>query len=847
MMSQDDRLLPLSAVERGLDRPLRDVAAAKPYGIVAEPTHLRDYLQVVLKRKWLILTLALVVTTLVAIQMYRMPSIYEAATTIQIDDQQSSILQTDKIVIDTGKGRDPAYWNTQLKLLVNPTLLRQVILTLDLQNNPSFWGSRNGSGILAALRRIFSRNNAPDAAAPAPSSPDGNAVVTPTPANGEAAPAPAPPNGSALPVLSDTQPTGVTATGSAAPTVVPETQVKEQQLTPEEVALLEPYEDALAANLKVEPVTGTNLVTIHFTHSSPEMAQKVSNALADVFVANNLARMTAGSNKSSDLLANQIAELQLKIQQEEEARLNYAQSHNLPLDDTPGAASGGGTNLSTARLSALSQQVLDAENTRKNLQALYEGASRAKDPYTIPEIQDDRRVQDLRKELESLKQKRAELLVTYTPEWPDVKKIDEQIKPVQQALAKAPAEVVSGMKAKYEEALGKENLLREAFNQQAGENAQQNQDMIQLNVIKQQLATDQQYYNTLLQRQRELQITSNDRPNNVSVATYSRVPRVPVGPQRMRNVLIALFLSLGAGIGLAFLLDYLDDTLKSVDDVDRYIHVPALALIPAMRTERSRLRGKTTATGPEENAPMALAVIGDVRSPIAEAYRHLRTSLLLSSAGQPPKTILVTSSQPSEGKTTTAANIATTLAQTGAEVLVVDCDLRRPRIHVHFGASNAQGVTNYLSGESNLDLLLQSFDKLPNLKVLASGPVPPNPAELLGSDEMRKLLAVLGERFTHIIIDSPPAISFTDASILSTMVDGVMLVVHGGRSSRAVVRRAKQQLVDVGANIFGIVLNNVKLESQDYYYYAGYYSSYYSDDGDDGPDDAVGASAGARG
>jgi succinoglycan biosynthesis transport protein ExoP len=427
-----------------------------------------------------------------------------------------------------------------------------------------------------------------------------------------------------------------------------------------------------------------------------------------------------------------------------------------------------------------------------------------------------------------------------------VKKIDEQIKPIKEALAKAPAEVVAAMKARYEDALSKESMLRQSFNQQAGENAQQNQAMIQMNVIKQQLATDQQYYNTLLQRQRELQITSNDRPNNVTVATYSRVPRAPVGPQRMRNVMIALLLSLGAGIGLAFLLDYLDDTVKSVEDVDRYIHVPALAMIPAMRTERSRLKGKVPGAPVEENAGTALAVISDVRSPIAEAYRHLRTSLLLSSAGQPPKTILVTSSQPSEGKTTTAANIATTLAQTGADVLVMDCDLRRPRIHVHFNVSNMQGVTNYLSGESDLDALLQPFEKLPNLKVLASGPVPPNPAELLGSDEMRKMLNVLGERFTHIIIDSPPAISFTDASILSTLVDGVMLVVQGGRSSRAVVRRAKQQLADVGANIFGIVLNNVKLEGQDYYYYAGYYSSYYADEGGDGgPEDT--ASAGARG
>ena len=179
------------------------------------------------------------------------------------------------------------------------------------------------------------------------------------------------------------------------------------------------------------------------------------------------------------------------------------------------------------------------------------------------------------------------------------------------------------------------------------------------------------------------------------------------------------------------------------------------------------------------------------------------------------------------------------LAQTGAEVLIIDCDLRRPRLHSQFEVENSKGLTTWLSGERNLDNLLQTCARTPNLKILTSGPVPPNPAELIGSEEMRKLLAQLSERFAHIIIDSPPAISFTDASILSTMVDGVMLVVHGGRSSRAVVRRAKQQLLDVGAHIFGVVLNNVKLESQDYYY-SGYYSNYYSTETDGGR----GASAG---
>jgi capsular exopolysaccharide synthesis family protein len=784
MMSQDNRLLPLPAGERALERPLSDVAQSKTYGASAiEPTNLREYLFVVLKRKWLILSLMLVVTSLVTIQMFRQPSIYEAQTEVQIDPKTKSVLETKDIQINVQS--DPTYWATQLKLLENPALVRQVVLTLDLQNNPAFFGGQSQTSLFDSLRRIFSRNKRP----------------TPPPAT----------SGGAIPVLS-------------------ESEMSEQQLTPEEFAKLEPYEDTIAANLTVEPETGTSLVLLKYKHPEPELAKKIANTLADVFVKNNLDRETKGSTNAADLLAKQIADLQLRIQREQEERLNYTRNHNLPTDinNSPDA------NLEAKRLATYSNQLLEAENLRKDAQAKYQAAASATDPNSIPEVRDDGRIQKLRETLDQLQQKRAELLVIYTPEWPDVKKVDEKIKPIQEALDKAPREIVASLKSKYEAAVAHENSLKESYSHQSGVTSAQSAAQIQLSVLMQNLETDKQTYNTLLQRERELQITKNDKPNNVRVTDYGKLPREPIGPPRLRNIAIAFLLSLLAGIGLAFLLDYLDDTLKTVEDVDRYIHLPALALIPATRnSDRIRLKGRGTHDGPESNA---LALIDDVRSPVAESYRHLRTSLLLSSAGQPPKSILVTSSQPSEGKTTTAVNTAVMLAQTGAEVIIIDCDLRRPRLHSHFGISNARGVTNYLSGESDINDLLQPYEKLPNLKLLPSGPVPPNPAELLGSDEMRKLLAHLGGRggFAHIVIDSPPAISFTDASILSTLVDGVMLVVHGGRSSRAVVRRAKQQLMDVGAHIFGIVLNNVKLESQDYYYYAGYYSSYYPDADEDG-------------
>ncbi|HET9526680.1 MAG TPA: polysaccharide biosynthesis tyrosine autokinase, partial [Pyrinomonadaceae bacterium] len=612
--------------------------------------------------------------------------------------------------------------------------------------------------------------------------------------------------------------------------VVDEARLREDPLTPEELAALEPYEDAIIAGEKVEGVVGTNLFVIKFRHTDPEMAQKVANTIAEVFRANNILRATENSTEAEDILTREIAEYQAKIRHDQEALFNFAREKGLPptTDMT--------LNIEAQRLAELSRQVLDAENLRKNAQAVYLSAKASKDPFAVPEVQKSERINSLQDRVSQLEEKKAALEVTYTREWPEVKKLEVTIGRLKDELQKAAADAIIGLQKNYEAAQAHENSVRERYNEQRGTTNQQTRDQIEMTEFMQRLETNKQYLNTLLQKQRELQIAQGDRGNEVSIENYSRVPRSPVGPPRLRNVMIAFVLSLVAGIGLAFLLDFLDDTVKSLDDVDRYIHLPALALIPSGRGG-VRLKGiPQPSTGPGEST--ALAMLDDVRSPIAESYRHLRTSLLLSSAGQPPKTILVTSSQPSEGKTTTAINTAFMLAQTGAEVLIIDCDLRRPRLHAQFEVANSKGLTTWLSGERDLDNLLQTCPKTPNLKILTSGPVPPNPAELLGSEEMRRLLGQLSERFAHIIIDSPPAISFTDASILSTMVDGVMLVVHGGRSSRAVVRRAKQQLLDVGAHIFGVVLNNVKLETQDYYY-SGYYSNYYSTETDGGRDESA--------
>jgi capsular exopolysaccharide synthesis family protein len=782
-MMQDERLVPAG---RSLDKSLAELTQAKPfgkydrYGSPPAETNVREYLFVILKRKWLILSLVLVVTSLVTIQAYRQPSVYEGGTTIRIESKPAPVLATGQVVINAPA--DPNFWGTQLRLLQNPSLARQVVLSLNLQKNPAFLGGQAQSSVFASLKRIFSRERTA-----------------------------APP-----------------AQNAAADQTITAEEMQERQLTPEELAGLEPYEDAIMGGETVEPVIGTSLVTIKYQHTDPAMAQRIANTLADVFVQNNRERQESGTGKAEVSLAKEIAKYQDKVKKEQDARFAFAKEHDLPLGPESGP------NIEVVRDNTYSNQLLQAENERRTQLANYEVAKNAPDPFANPEVQKDERIIGLRKKLSDLKDKESGLLQKYTEQWPDVIQIRAQIKQVEGELTKAPVEVLASMKARSDAASAHEKSLEKAYSQQHGKTTSQTRNVIELAIRTQELTTDQQYLNTLMQKRREVAATGSDRGTDVRVETSSRMPREPVGPQRMRNIVIAFVLALVAGIGLAFLLDYLDDTVKSLDDIDRYIHLPALALIPSVRSEK-RLRG---GEAPKPSDTTALAMVTDVRSPIAESYRHLRTSLLLSSAGTPPKTILVTSSQPSEGKTTTAINTAFMLAQTGADVLIIDCDLRRPRLHSHFNLPNARGLTNCLSGESDVEELLQTYDKLPKLKLLTSGPIPPNPAELLGSEEMRKLLLSLSEKFTHIIVDSPPAISFTDASILSTFVDGVILVVHSGRSSRAVVRRAKQQLQDVGAHIFGVVLNNVKVEAHDSYYYAGYYSGYYKADEYDEDSDA---------
>jgi capsular exopolysaccharide synthesis family protein len=569
------------------------------------------------------------------------------------------------------------------------------------------------------------------------------------------------------------------------------------------------------------------------------VAAKVVNAVVDTFVLMNLEKKNETSDTTSLYLTKRIAELQQEIRTGEERLVNYGKNNQiLSLTDSQ--------NVVVERLAGLNRQLLEAENERKAAEAALRAAQSPGAAESLVEV--DTKNRDIESKLAELRQKRAELLVENTEEWPAVKEIQEQIsvleKQIKETRSRASSNLLSVLETRFRQAKAKEDALRDDFNKQKGETLTQNEAAIQYKIIQQEIETNKQLLNGLLQRSKENDVVAAGTPNNIFVVDHALAPDFPIGPARMRAVMLAFFTSLGFGVGLALFLEYLDDTLRTTDDVERMLRLPALAVIPAASgASRRKLLPAVSAlqarNGNGSGSPNTELLFNlDSRSPMAEAYRQLRTSVLLSTAGRAPKTLLVTSSLPGEGKTTTAVNTAFTLAQTGASVVIIDADMRRPRLHGIYEVPNREGLSTILSSEMNEAEMLSTVEQhaQSGVYVLTSGPIPPNPAELIGSEQMRRLLNLLESTFTHIIVDSPPISSFTDGVLISAMVDGVLLVVHGGKSSRHVVRRSKQLLIDVGAKIFGVVLNNVSLRGNDYYYYHRYYqSSYYTseEDGDE--------------
>ncbi len=737
--------------------------------------NIREYLRVIRKNKWLILTLVVVTTTLVAIAGFRVQDVYVATAMMQVGDEAPDLIPGSQpvYVYDIGGKR----FNTQLKLLTSPDLVRRAVVETDLEHNPGFF-SKKPQTLSQAFGSLFS-------------------IASPS-----------------APVV-------------AAPATLSAPVDPKAPIDPETSQRLSPYVGGVIGGLKVSEVEDTQLVQISFTHHDPELAAKVANALAEGFIREDLNQRVGSKASASDFLQERIAELQAEIRAGEERLLNYAKSNEiLSLEDEA-------QNTVVARLTELNKELLGAEAELRDLESQQQqlaAASKAEDILRIPSAQKDPGAVELSKRRSELLQKKSELSQRYTDEYPAMRQLNEQIVQVEAELQQARSRILANAEGEYQAAVAKVKRLRQEFEASRAATMQQNEAAVSYKMIQQTVETNKKLLEGILQRSKEVDLGAAAVRSPVLLKNRADVPGGPAGPDRRRWILMAFAASLFAGVALAFGREYFDQTIRSIEDVDRVVRLPSLGVIPALQSgsgRRSRRRQLPASSG-ANGVSNALITALEAKSSAAEAYRQLRTSVLLSSAGHPSKLVMVTSSQPREGKTTTAVNTAISLAQTGASTLIIDCDMRKPRVHQLLNVSNHIGISLYLSGQNeDLSVLIQEH-QIPNLSIMPCGPVPPNPAELLGSDQMRRLLTELSSRYDHIVVDTPPVVSFADPVILSTMVDGVILVVRGGFSSRGIVQRSRQILGDVGAKIYGVVLNDADMKSSDsYYYYSSYYNSYY--------------------
>ena len=753
---------------------------------------IRDLWRKVLKHKLMIALITLIVTAIVTVEVFRDKSIYSATATVEIEKENRTLFRSGDVEIET-EDSDYSYQTTKamkskIRLLQTRPLLEDVAVTLRLDQNPEFMAVTERKGVLDAIKSV------------------GDSIST----------------------------RGKKKTTPAA-AEIPDVQLGENLIRPTaESTRLAPAVDVLQNGLSATPVEDTRMLAISFKHSNPELAATVANTIAKVFIERSYRGKTNKFEEANTWLGTKTRELKAKVEQAEQALSAYTNQRDIFSD--------GKGSLVNEKLSALHGQVMQAETKRILSQSLYEEVKKG-NLDKLPEAFADPQTIALQTKLGELNTQMAQIRVKLAPEHPRVVELSKQIATIQKQVEDSSQRLAERLKADYERTAREEQTLRTALTQAKTEASHQNQDNFQFSILQQEVETSKKLYTDFLQKtnQANLQTASQQTKGKmIELIEPALVPASPVGPDRLRTIMIGLLLSLAAGIALALFLEFLNNTIKSVEDVTEYMGLPTLAIVPALG---KKSQPQMQPVGPTSLTPGALTtangklttqfgnlIVNNNRSAFAEAYRAIRNSILLASAGTPPRTILFTSSQPGEGKTTTAINTAIALSQLKVRTLLIDADMRRPTLHKVFGVSNTQGLSTYLSGNVEVGGLIQKLP-IPNLYLLPCGMIPPDPAELVSSAKMKELLEILAPEFQHIIIDSPPLINVSEPIVLATLVDGVIFVIKGADTKRSIVRRAKQELRNVRARIIGIVINNLDLKTEGYddYYYQRYHSEYKQD------------------
>jgi succinoglycan biosynthesis transport protein ExoP len=713
-------------------------SSVSPWEHVPRETHLLDYVIVLRKHQWLILTFLLTVVTVVTMASFKMKPVYVAAARVEVDRESQNTLPFQGVGAYDEYLDMENYIETQAQILRSETLAFQTIKSLDLGRHPEFGGSPN------ALK----------------------------PASGSG-----------------------------------------PQQRP---AIL----GAFLGRLSVKRVPNSRLLEVTFEAENPQLAAAVVNAHLQNFIEQNFRSRYDAISQASTWLSSELEELRIKMEKSEDARIAYERENQIWTIDEK-------QSITTQRLGDVSKSLTESETELLQKQANYQMAQ-SSNLDSVPAVRDNVVIQDLTKRKIELDAQYADAVNQFGPNYPRVLRLQAQKKEAEVALARERQGILGRMEADYRNAQARAQLFEEALNKQKAESAGMAEKLVQYNILKHDAESNKQLYDSLLQKLKEAGIAAGLRSSNVRIVDPALSPSSPARPQKARNVLLAVLVGLVGGVGLAFFREYLDNTIKSPGDIEMLTGLPSLAVVPAFGSLNGHGRmAALAAAGPNGPGDTRVELIAhsQPKSQISEAFRALRTSLLLSQAEHPPQVILVTSALPREGKTTAAVNLAVTLAQLGDRTLLLDSDLRKPGIRraLSLDIGREYGLSSYLAGVASLDEVIVPHPFISNLAVVPTGPVPPSPADLLSSHRMREAIAELREQFKFVVIDSPPIMAATDAVILSAQADGVLLIVRSGETPKEAFTRCRDLLAGVNCRLLGVVLNAVDSSAPDYYYSYRYY------------------------
>lgn len=707
--------------------PLPGYPSGMPEAEGGELGHLlRQYWRILLKRKWLIASIALAAVTLNATRTLMMTPLYTASARIQIDRDAPNIVEKGKVSYADTFDRD--FINTQLQLLQGRAIAERAASKVNLGNDPEFFAPRNQSPLSKIRGAISSLFSAP----------------------------------------------------SQTPTV-----------KPSKTDLDRAAAGIVQGNLVARPVPGSRLVDVSYSDPNPARAQRIVMAYVESFIDSTIDKRFEANAYAKTFLDNQLKQLKLRLEESEKTLLDFAEKEQIVSVTEKSSISENNLAAANAALGNLISERVKNENLWRQVEN--------SDAINLPQLLTNSVIDGLRGKRNALVTEYEEKLQTFKPSYPDMVQISNKIKEIDRQLATEVKTIRESLRGAYDSALAQENEMKARIETLKTEVIDLQKRSVQYNILKREVDTNRDLYNGLLQRFKEVDVAGGVQANNVFIVERAEVPGAPSSPNLSRALMLALGLGLGLGFAIAYVIEHLDETIHGPEEMEEALGLATLGVIPKVKEGTAE------------------ADLSDPRSALSEAYRSLCTSLQFATETGLPKTLVVTSSGPGEGKSVTSLAIARHFATMGLKVLLIDADLRNASLHKKMQLDNTVGLSNYLTGACKPP---QAFQKtsLPTLAFMSSGPLPPNAADLLAGSAMVSLLTVGLEVFDFIIVDGPPVMGLADAAILSNTAQAAVFVVGAGQAKTSLVRGSLRRLQLARAPIIGSVLTKFDAKTAGYGY-----------------------------